>query len=78
MSMSKQDFIALADIIRDYNNGAFPMGSNIVSPVQFTHTQILALAEFCRGQNSRFKKKRWIDYIAGECGPSGVAIKRKA
>ena len=76
--MSKQDFIALADIIRDYNNGAFPAGSNIVSPVQFTHTQILALAEFCKRQNYAFKKERWIDYIAGECGPSGGAIKRKA
>ena len=78
MSMSKQDFVALADAIRDYNNSAFPVGSNIVSPIQFTHTQILALAEFCRGQNSRFMKARWIDYIAGECGPNGGAIKRKA
>lgn len=40
MSMSKKDFIALADAIRTYNNAAFPAGTNTVSPLQFGHTQL--------------------------------------
>lgn len=71
MSMTKKHFIALADCIKNYNAGAFPSGTNIVSPLQFEHTQILALADFCRAQNPRFDRIIWLSYIAGKCGPRG-------
>ena len=69
--MTKKTFIALADVIREYNRGAFETGTNIASPLQFTHTQIIALADFCESQNPEFKRDRWLVYIAGTCGPNG-------
>lgn len=72
--MTKQHFIALADKIRAYNEGAFDAGTNIVSPLKFTHTQVLALADFCQSQNPRFNRERWLAYIAGECGPNGGKV----
>ncbi len=66
--MSKKHFIALADAIRDHNR---------YGPAPFTQEQIGALASFCRDQNGNFLAQRWVDYIAGECGPSGGAIKRE-
>ena len=75
MSMSKQDFVALADAIRDYNKQAFLAGSNCVSPLEFGHTQLYVLADFCKRQNPNFNRERWLDYIAGKCGPNGGAIK---
>jgi hypothetical protein len=71
MSMSKKDFIALANAIRDYNQNSFPHGTNTVSPLRFTHTQLIRLADFCHAQNYRFNRDRWLAYIAGECGPNG-------
>lgn len=71
--MSKKHFIALADTIREYNKAAFPSGTNIASPLQFDCTQLYALANFCQSQNPRFNRQRWLDYIAGECGPNGGA-----
>lgn len=69
--MSKKQFIALADMIRAYNKSAFPAGTNTASPLQFTYTQILALADFCASQNPSFMRDRWLNYIAGKCGPNG-------
>ena len=67
--MSKKDFIALADMIRDFNN------DNIGWPgpdgPSFDSRQIRVLADFCAGQNPNFNRDRWLDYIAGKCGPSG-------
>jgi hypothetical protein len=60
--MTKKDFIALADMIRCHNQH---------STEPFTEQQICALAEFCRDQNQRFNRPRWIGYIKGECGPNG-------
>lgn len=34
-----------------------------------------ALADFCKSQNPRFDRERWLDYIAGKCGPSGGKVK---
>ncbi len=67
--MSKKDFIALADTIKYHNRHAD-------NDDQFTPNQLETLASFCRGQNCDFKKQRWLDYIAGECGPSGGAVKK--
>jgi hypothetical protein len=69
MSMSKQDFIALADEIRLHNR------MNCGTPVEFTTDHINVLANFCRGQNSNFMRGRWLGYIAGENGKSGGKIK---
>ena len=30
-----------------------------------------ALASFCQQSNPRFLRQRWLDYIAGQCGPNG-------
>ena len=74
--MTKQHFTALADSIRAYNSQAFPAGTNVASPLEFTHTQIHALADFCAAQNSAFKREHWLAYIAGNCGPDGGKLKR--
>lgn len=63
MSMSKKDFIALADALA-------PLGNRIDGDIQN------ALCEFMRQQNSNFKEDRWRDYLAGNCGPSGGRIKK--
>lgn len=72
--MTKKHFIALANRIKRYNNGAFDSGTNIASPLQFTHTQLLCLADFCQSTNHNFKRERWLSYIKGECGPSGGKV----
>ena len=76
MSMSKQDFIALADAIREHNvlckNTVFP---NIVLP--FNDSQLNTLAKFCKGQNPAFKKDRWLGYINGENGSNGGKIPKQ-
>jgi len=59
--MSKKHFIALADAIKKQGN------------FQLDHLE--TLAEFCRSQNSNFKRERWLSYIAGECGPNGGKVK---
>lgn len=74
--MSKQDFIALADAIRDHGTTIDPHSTVRITDTPFTKDQVARLAEFCRGQNSRFMKERWMEYIAGECGPGGGAIKQ--
>jgi hypothetical protein len=83
MSMSKQDFIALANVVRElWPNLAIP--ANLSTPqahaekngqqAQWLKTRE-ALADFCAQQNSNFKRDRWLSYIAGECGPNGGAVK---
>ncbi len=67
--MSKKDFIALADMIRDHNR----IGDDV-----FTDHQIEALAAFCKRENYAFKRERWIGYIKGENGQNGGAIKKTA
>ena len=62
MSMSKRDFIALADEIRDANR---------TEGYKFSPQQINVLAKFCYDQNCRFNRERWLAYIAGVCGPNG-------
>lgn len=71
--MTKKHFIALADAIRDYQANSFA-GGITVSPLQFTHTQLIRLADFCQSQNSNFDREKWLDYIAGKCGSNGGKI----
>ena len=72
MAMSKKDFIALADAIKEHND------SGSFGRTKFTQSQIDTLAEFCRSQNANFMRDRWLDYIAGECGKNGGAVKKAA
>jgi len=60
--MSKKHFIALADAIR-------------LAAVPFLDAQIEELADFCQSQNNQFNRERWLDYIAGKCGPNGGKVK---
>ena len=61
--MSKKDFIALANYLADTKFYCEP----------FTAKQIEHLANFCHSVNPAFKRERWLDYIAGTCGPNGGA-----
>lgn len=73
MSMSKKDFIALADEMRPVLNvehvGAD--GDRTYGPARV----IDALCRFMSRQNPQFKEDRWRAYLAGECGPGGGAVK---
>jgi hypothetical protein len=64
--MTKKHFVALADSIREHNRVARFNGENA-----FTQEQLAALARFRASQNPRFKRERWLNYIAGDCGPNG-------
>jgi len=62
MSMSKKDFIALGSAVRN-------------APVPFLDAQVKTLADFCASQNPRFNRERWLEFVAGKCGPNGGEIK---
>ena len=67
MSMNKKDFIALADLIRNYK---VDDAGNAIVPLD-------ELADFCAKSNSAFKRGRWLEYIAGRCGPNGGARRER-
>ena len=71
--MTKKHFIALADMIRDFNADAESIGQR-----KFDANQIELMAAFCKQQNYQFNESRWLSYIAGECGPNGGAVKGRA
>ena len=66
--MTKQDFIALADWIRQ---------GKMYGVGEFTEGQVIKLAAFCKQRNGRFNRSRWLGYINGECGPNGGKIRGK-
>jgi len=72
MSMSKQDFIALADSLR-----AEKPGQNW-SPNKHVQWEldVKAIANVCAASNPRFKRDRWMAYVNGECGPNGGELRR--
>lgn len=59
--MTKKNFIALADAIRNEQSG----------DDNFTQRQLDVLADFCKAQNSNFNRERWLGYIAGTNGKNG-------
>ncbi len=60
--MSKKDFIGLADALRpSYRAGAL------------RKMDAEAVADFLADNNPLFKRERWLDYLAGVCGPNGGA-----
>jgi hypothetical protein len=67
--MTKKQFVALADSIREHNRVAKFNGEKA-----FTVDQLAALARFCATESARFKCDRWLDYIAGRCGPNGGTV----
>ncbi len=77
MSMSKKDFIALADLIRNHNETSARQTRQYGADAAidaFTPDQIETLAVFCYSQNPRFMRDRWLDYIAGKCGKNGGKV----
>ena len=69
MSMTKKDFIALADDLKSYNRKMEGTGE------EFSRIQIDFLADCLKAQNSAFNRERWLGYIAGTCGKNGGAVK---
>jgi hypothetical protein len=65
--MTKKDFIKLADYVKEFSR----QGES------FTPRQIVCLANFCKEQNPKFDRERWLGYIDGECGPSGGKVKKR-
>jgi hypothetical protein len=66
--MSKNHFIKLAETlsgITRHDDG---------QTVEF-EAVVNSLANFCEAQNPRFNRGRWLDYVAGKCGPNGGKIK---
>ena len=67
MSMSKKDFIALADAMREQAQNAKNNKTGMVN----MSCVLEDLVVFCRKQNPAFKRERWLDYVYGLCGPNG-------
>ncbi|MFZ1074779.1 MAG: hypothetical protein WAN50_00165 [Minisyncoccia bacterium] len=67
--MSKKDFIALADAIKEHNRTS-------IQANHFQPAHLATLASFCKGVNYNFMQSRWLDYIAGQCGPNGGTPKK--
>ena len=61
MSMTKKDFISLADHIHGLKLDAEWVG---------------AITTFCKSQNPNFKESRFWDYVKGDCGPNGGKVKK--
>lgn len=72
MSMSKKDFIALADTIKQHRQAFL---NNVDESITFGDQLVETLANFCASQNPRFNRDRWLGYIAGTNGPNGGKVK---
>lgn len=87
MSMSKKDFIALADALRAEHQAMCMAHTRNSAKANTFETgyangcingvsqSIRAIADVCAAANPRFKRDRWLAYIAGECGPNGGTIR---
>ena len=72
MSMSKKDFIVLADVSREANSAKRALWNDD----RFDCVAVQYLSDFCATQNPRFDRQRWLGYIAGEYGPNGRRVKK--
>jgi len=70
MSMSKKDFIKLADALRAQK----PQPNWSKNKMVQWRLDVNAISDVCLSQNPNFKPSRWLDYINGECGPNGGKI----
>ena len=59
--MTRKDVVALADVLRIHDRTAD-------GRTEFTPDHLRVLADFLASLDPNFNPKRWIDYIAGECG----------
>ena len=74
MSMSKKDFVALADMIREHNQHVSECNIPACDYKEFNLRHIASLADFCEEQNPNFNRDRWLGYIAGTNGQNGGKI----
>ena len=77
--MEKQDFIALADVLKarkrsieEYYKQSPLYQSNALTVWEKIEQD---LADFCQARNPAFNRRRWLNYIAGKCGPGGGPTK---
>jgi len=70
--MIKKHFIALADALRHRKPDKNWDPDKIVQ----WELDVKAVADVCARFNEQFDRARWMDYIAGECGPCGGTIKK--
>lgn len=81
MSMSKKDFIALADMMKQtrpmvpFYLGGLEARVRYGGALHQWGDMRAALADFCAAQNPRFNRERWLAYIAGQVGPNGGKVK---
>ena len=71
MSMSKQDFIALANAL---NTSRPPFSGKDGRLTQWSQ-DVETIRQVCAASNPNFKSDRWLGYIAGTNGPSGKVLK---
>lgn len=65
-TMTKKQFIALADYLRGAKSGHPIMNREVIG----------SLADFCASQNPQFNRERWLGYIYGWAGVNGGKTKR--
>ncbi len=78
--MTKQHFIALADVLKEHTENANYRSDGELAQAAAEDTLqrlTLSLANFCQAQNPQFNRTRWLAYIKGECGPNGGSVKGK-
>jgi hypothetical protein len=68
--MSKKDFIALADMVKNHNSKLVEFRNPGYTTEMFYEAQLEVLAQFC-AKYPRFDRQLWLNYIEGNCGPSG-------
>ena len=73
MSMTKRDFIALADAMRRV---LVERVSDTPEQAGIRYDVRQVLMAFCQNQNPAFNRERWLAYLRGECGPSGGNVAR--
>jgi len=71
--MTKKHFISLADAIR----ATYPSSYNELALRQWELMRD-ELVNWCAEQNPNFNRQRWLDYIAGKCGPCSGEVKVKS
>jgi hypothetical protein len=83
MSMSKKDFIALADVLKatkppSMSEDGIGMNTRMQREARGNQWREMrdALADFCQKQNANFLRDRWRGYIDGLCGPNGGEVRR--
>ena len=79
--MSKKDYIAIADALRNKLANEHAFESDEQNDAAHWRNQGLldaaeALACVFAADNGAFNRDRWFDYLRGECGPNGGAIKK--